>query len=93
VLAVLSIQSPATASEIAAVLQRGRPTVSGALAKLERSGKVRRKSAEEAFVASSVYEVMAVSRIEEHELPTGGPVTQATARKMRAHVESELAAR
>jgi branched-chain amino acid aminotransferase len=51
------------------------------------------ESAEEAFVASSVYEVMAVSRIEEHELPTGGPVTQATARKMRTHVESELAAR
>jgi branched-chain amino acid aminotransferase len=51
------------------------------------------ESAEEAFVASSVYEVMAVRRIEEHELPTGGPVTQATARKMRAHVELELAAR
>jgi branched-subunit amino acid aminotransferase/4-amino-4-deoxychorismate lyase len=51
------------------------------------------ESAEEAFVASSVYEVMAVRRIEEHELPTGGPVTQATARKMRAHIELELAAR
>ena len=51
------------------------------------------ESAEEAFVASSVYEVMAVSRIEEHELPTGGPVTEATARKMRAHIELELAAR
>lgn len=51
------------------------------------------ESAEEAFVASSVYEVMAVSRIEEHEFPPGGPVTQATARKMRAHIELELAAR
>ena len=51
------------------------------------------ESAQEAFVASSVYEVMAVSRIEEHELPPGGPVTQATARKMRAYVEEELANR
>ena len=51
------------------------------------------ESAEEAFVASSVYEVMAVSRIEEHEFPPGGPVTQPTAGKIRAHIELELAAR
>jgi len=49
------------------------------------------ESAEEVFVASSVYEVIAVSRIEERELPPGGPVTRATARKMRAHVEAECA--
>ncbi|MGP0100193.1 MAG: aminotransferase class IV [Solirubrobacteraceae bacterium] len=49
------------------------------------------ESAEEVFVASSVYEVIGVSRIEERELPPGGPVTRATARKMRAHVEAECA--
>jgi branched-chain amino acid aminotransferase len=49
------------------------------------------ESAEEAFVTSSVCEVMAVSRIEEHDLPAGGPITKATARKVRASVEAELA--
>jgi branched-chain amino acid aminotransferase len=51
------------------------------------------ESADEAFVASSVYEVIAVSRIEERDLPTGGPVTRATAHKVRAHIETELAGR
>ena len=37
------------------------------------------ESAEEAFVASTVYEVLAVSRIEGHDLPAGGPTTTATA--------------
>jgi branched-chain amino acid aminotransferase len=49
------------------------------------------ESAEEAFVASSVYEVIAVSRVEEHDLPAGGPITKATARKVRARIEAELA--
>jgi len=49
------------------------------------------ESAEEAFVTSSVCEVMAVSRIEEHDLPAGGPIIKATARKVRASVEAELA--
>lgn len=49
------------------------------------------ESAEEAFAASSVCEVIAVSRIEEHELPAAGPVTNAAARKVRARIEAELA--
>jgi branched-chain amino acid aminotransferase len=49
------------------------------------------ESADEVFVASSVYEVIAVSHIEDRELPPGGPVTRATARQMRAHVEAERA--
>ena len=49
------------------------------------------ESAHEAFVASSVWEVVAVSRIEEHDLPAGRPVTQAIAQKVRAHIEAELA--
>jgi branched-chain amino acid aminotransferase len=47
-------------------------------------------SAEEAFVASSVVEVLGVRRIEERDLPAG-PVTGATAHKVRAHIEAELA--
>jgi branched-chain amino acid aminotransferase len=49
------------------------------------------ESAKEAFVASSVCEVMAVSRVEEHDLPAGGPITKATAREVRARIEAELA--
>jgi branched-chain amino acid aminotransferase len=49
------------------------------------------ESAEEAFVASTVYEVVAVSRIEGHDLPAGGPTTKATVRKLRARIEAELA--
>ena len=49
------------------------------------------ETAEEAFVASSVREVMAVRRIEGRELPTARPVTEATARAVRAHIEAELA--
>jgi branched-chain amino acid aminotransferase len=48
------------------------------------------ESADEAFVASSVWEVIAVSRIEEHDLSAPGPVTQAIAEKVRAHIEAEL---
>jgi branched-chain amino acid aminotransferase len=50
------------------------------------------ESADEAFVASSVREVIAVSRIEGRDLPAGGPVTLATSNKVRAHIEAELAA-
>ncbi len=45
--------------------------------------------ADEAFVASSVREVIPVGRIEERELPTG-PVTEATMRAVRARIASEL---
>jgi branched-chain amino acid aminotransferase len=51
------------------------------------------ESAEEAFVASSVREVIAVNRIEERDLPAGGPVTRATADKVRTRIEAELAGR
>jgi branched-chain amino acid aminotransferase len=51
------------------------------------------ESAQEAFVASSVREVIAVRRIEEHELPASGPVTSATAEKVRAYIRAELARR
>jgi branched-chain amino acid aminotransferase len=47
--------------------------------------------AEEAFTASSVREVLPVSRIEERELPASGPVTVRAAQKLRAHVQAELA--
>lgn len=49
------------------------------------------ETADEAFVASSVREVMAVRRIEERELPVARPVTEATARGVRAHIEAQLA--
>jgi branched-chain amino acid aminotransferase len=49
------------------------------------------ETAEEAFVASSVREVMAVRRIEGRELPGARPVTEATARELRAHIEAQLA--
>ena len=48
------------------------------------------ESAHEAFVASSVREVVPVSRIEDHELPVG-PVTQKTARAVREHIDAALA--
>jgi branched-chain amino acid aminotransferase len=46
--------------------------------------------AEEAFVASSVREVMAVHRIEQLELRPGGPLTEAAAAAVRARVAAEL---
>jgi branched-chain amino acid aminotransferase len=49
------------------------------------------ESAEEAFVASSVWEVVAVRRIEEHDLRATGPVTAAIAGKVRAHIAAALA--
>jgi branched-chain amino acid aminotransferase len=42
--------------------------------------------ADEAFAASSVFEVLAVSRIEQHRLGSGGPVTTAATRELRARV-------
>jgi branched-chain amino acid aminotransferase len=46
--------------------------------------------AQEAFIASSVREVIPVRRIEDRELPRG-PVTDTVATAVRAHIESELA--
>jgi branched-chain amino acid aminotransferase len=51
------------------------------------------ESAQEAFVASSVREVIAVRCIEEHDLRASGPVTSATADKVRAYIRAELAGR
>jgi branched-chain amino acid aminotransferase len=51
------------------------------------------ESADEAFAASSVREVIAVSRIEERDFHAAGPVTQAIAQKVRAHIAVELADR
>lgn len=50
------------------------------------------ESADEAFAASSVCGVIAVSRIEQHDLPVG-PVTRATEDKVRAYIQAELAGR
>ena len=47
-------------------------------------------SAQEAFIASSVREVLPVHRIEEQELRGGGPVTQATAEAVRDEIRSRL---
>jgi branched-chain amino acid aminotransferase len=51
------------------------------------------ESAQEAFVASSVREVIAVCRIEECDLPAPGALTSATADKVRSHIQAELAGR
>jgi branched-chain amino acid aminotransferase len=48
--------------------------------------------AEEAFLASTVREVMAVSTVEELELEAPGPVTDEAGRRLRARVAEELAA-
>jgi branched-chain amino acid aminotransferase len=50
-------------------------------------------AADEAFVASTVREVMPVSGIEEAELPAPGPVTAEAARRLRERIELELSAR
>jgi branched-chain amino acid aminotransferase len=47
--------------------------------------------ASEAFAASSVFEVLAVSRIEERELPAGGPATSTAARALRACIAADVA--
>ena len=49
------------------------------------------EAAEEAFVASSVREVITVSRVEDGELARG-PVTDQTAHAVRERIEAELAA-
>jgi len=49
--------------------------------------------ADEAFVASTVREVMAVSGIEEVDLPAPGPVTAEAATRLRARIEQELSPR
>jgi branched-chain amino acid aminotransferase len=47
-------------------------------------------SAQEAFIASSVREVLPVHRIEEQELRGGGPVTQRAAAAVREEIRSRL---
>jgi branched-chain amino acid aminotransferase len=47
-------------------------------------------SAEEAFIASSVREVLPVHRIEQHELATPGPLTSATAESVRSEIRAAL---
>jgi branched-chain amino acid aminotransferase len=49
-------------------------------------------AADEAFVASTVREVMPVSGIEEVDLPSPGPVTAEAARRLRERIEQELSA-
>jgi branched-subunit amino acid aminotransferase/4-amino-4-deoxychorismate lyase len=51
------------------------------------------ESAQEAFVASSVREVIAVRRIEERDLRAPGALTSVTAEKVRAYIRAELAGR
>ncbi len=62
-----------------------------AAAKETLTTRVDLESAEEAFVASSVREVIAVRRIEQRDLPSPGPVTSATSEKVRASIQAELA--
>jgi branched-chain amino acid aminotransferase len=47
-------------------------------------------SAEEAFIASSVREVLPVHRVEDHHFPPDGPVTSATADTVREHIRAAL---
>jgi branched-chain amino acid aminotransferase len=46
--------------------------------------------AQEAFVASSVFEVLAVSRIGERQLPPEGPITRASAERVRSHISAAV---
>jgi branched-chain amino acid aminotransferase len=48
------------------------------------------EGAEEVFAVSSVYEVIAVRRIEERDLPAAGPIVREIAGKVRARIELEL---
>jgi branched-chain amino acid aminotransferase len=51
------------------------------------------RDAEEAFIASTVREVMPIRSIDGRDLPSApGPVTEAAAAALRAHIEAELAA-
>jgi branched-chain amino acid aminotransferase len=63
--------------------------VAGAIEAATAAGDLER--AEEAFAASSVFEVLAVRRVDERVLPTGGPVTSAAARELRARIAAGLA--
>jgi branched-chain amino acid aminotransferase len=47
--------------------------------------------AEEAFAASSVFEVLPVSRIEQRGLPIGGPLTTGATHELRARIAAALA--
>ncbi len=50
------------------------------------------RGAQEAFLASSLKEVLPVHRIEDIELPAPGPVTARTAERVTQHVADQLAA-
>jgi len=50
------------------------------------------EGAEEAFLASTVREVLSVHAIEQIDLPVNGPVTQEAARRLSERIEAELAA-
>jgi branched-chain amino acid aminotransferase len=64
---------------------------------IDRAGAVEASTApadlqlmQEAFVASSVFEVLAVGRIEERELPSDGPITNAIALEVRSHIAAAI---
>jgi len=50
------------------------------------------EAADEAFLASTVREVMPVGRVEDIELATGGPVSEEAGSRVRARIDAELAA-
>jgi branched-chain amino acid aminotransferase len=49
------------------------------------------EAADEAFLASTTREVTPVSAVEDTDLDPGGPVTLEAARRLREHIEAELA--
>lgn len=49
------------------------------------------REAEEAFLGSSLREVMPVHRIEEIELPAPGPVTSSAAQRVRERIQADIA--
>jgi branched-chain amino acid aminotransferase len=65
-------------------------TVSGA--REQTTSLAELASAEEAFIASSVREVLPVHRIEEHRLDAPGPVTRATAQAVSEEIRAALGA-
>jgi branched-chain amino acid aminotransferase len=51
------------------------------------------ESADEAFLASTVREVQPIAAVEEHALPTNGPLTAEAARGLRDRIEAQVGAR
>jgi branched-chain amino acid aminotransferase len=50
------------------------------------------RGADEAFLASTIREVQAVSAVDDIEIATGGPVTAAAAKALSERIEAELGA-